>query len=445
MMKKSLLLSILVLCIFAASAQHVGIVRQNYYSTIFDPTLMATIEVLDSSTIRLGSVNPQTGVISNLGNNEYTMGINLNGATLNPYTNHYYISSGFRLLTFNMNTGNLVNNVPISGPLSPSFQNYRFNPSDSIIYGMVPMNYYSIYYDSIAMMNIEVLDSTQIRFGSIDPSTGQYTVIGNTSFDNLYTLAGNSIDPFQMLYYYSAIDTLIGIDLYTGAQYSAVPIQVPPTAIFENITYSCADTSIYGITRQNYISTYFDPSLMMEMEQIDSTTFRLSKINPSTGEVTYISPSNIGAGGNLTGGSFIDPNTMTYYFSNGNDIVGVSLVTGLITSSVPKTYESGAVAFDMMRSSMNCFGASKVRVDASAGLNEIAFNPVLLFPNPTVDHVTIGLDDEIQSVEILDLRGTVLLKHSEKSFDVSSLPKGMYMAKVLLSSGKVIKVRFVKE
>lgn len=447
-MKKSFLLPILVFVVGSVIAQNIGIVRQNYYSTYFDNTLNTTIEVYDSSTIRLGAVHPITGVVTNLGNQEYTMGINLNGATLNPYSNRYYISSGNRLLTFNLNSGNIVNNVPITGPFpTASFQNYRFNPSDTTIYGMVPNNFYSTYFDSTIMSNIEVLDSTQIRFASIDPTTGVYSLIGNTSFDNLYTLAGNSIDPYQMLFYYSAVDTLIGIDLYTGAQYSAVPILVPPTAIFENIAYSCADTTIYGLTRQNYTSTYFDPLLMTFVEQIDSTTFRLSKINPETGEVTYISPGNIGAGGNLTGGAFIDPNSMTFYFSNGNNIVGVSLITGLVTSSVEKTYETGAVAFDMMRSTMNCYGASKVRFDTSAGMAEAdePIKAVKLYPNPAINELNITCEGEIDVVEIVQLDGSLALKGFDKCLDVKPLPQGMYLVKIYTKYGQFFIERLVKQ
>jgi hypothetical protein len=352
--KAKFLFTILFFAVNIAYTQNVGIVRKNYISTYFDSTLMVNVEVLDSSTIRLGSINPITGDVTNIGNSEYNATVNLNGATIDPYLNQYYIGSGFNLLTFDINSGNIINNVPIFGALpSSAFQNLRFNPSDSKIYGLVPNNFYSTYFDSTLMTTIEVLDSTQIRFSSLNPTTGQYSLIGNSSYSNLYTLAGNSIDPHQMLYYYSAVDTLIGIDLYTGNQYSAVTIVLPPYGIFENIAYSCIDSTIYGLTRQVYISSVFDSLIMDYVDIVDSTTFRLSKINPNTGVVTFISPYNIGAGGNLTGGAFIDPNAMTYFFSNGNEIAGVSLVTGLITSSVPKSFSSGAFSLDMMRSTQN--------------------------------------------------------------------------------------------
>lgn len=427
-------------------AQNVGIVRKNYFSTYFDPVLNATIEQFDSSTIRLGTVNPSDGVVTNLSNNAYNLAINLNGATTDYYQNHYYIGSGFNLLTFDMNSGDLINNVPITGAFpTGSFQNYRFNPSDSIIYGMVPNNFYSTYFDSVTMSTIEVLDSTQIRFGSLDPISGQYTLIGNNSFDNLYTLAGNSIDPFQMIYYYSAVDTLVGIDLYNGSLYSEVPIQMQPFGIFENIAYSCADTTIYGLSRQNYTSLVYDSLFMDYIEVIDSTTFRLSKIDPNTGIVTFISPYNIQAGGNLTGGSYIDPNTMTYYFNNGNKIVGVSLISGLITSSVIKTYPSGEIAIDMMRSNSNCYGVSKMRANPTLGMQNIQLvNDFILFPNPAQAEISVSTNGIVNKITIVDLLGNLILTSFEKSIDISNLPQGIYYFTAHMQSGTKSTQKFIK-
>ncbi len=446
-MKNNILIIALFFVVNIAAAQNFGIARANYFSSYYDSTLMIDIEVLDSATIRLGSVNPETGIVTNVGTIEYNSGINLNGATIDPYLNRYYIGKGINFLTFDINTGDIINDVPIFGSInSSSFQNFRFNNSDSTIYGMVPKNFYSTYYDSIAMVDIEVLDSTQIRFASLNPETGEYTLIGNSSFSNLYTLAGNSIDPYQMLYYYSAVDTLIGIDLYTGSPYSTVPIQLPANGIFENIAYSCIDTAIYGITRQNYISTVYDSLFMDSIQVIDSTTFRLSKINPNTGEVTFVSPMNLGIGGNLTGGAFIDPNSMTYYFSNGNQIAGVSLVTGLITSSVIKTFSGNAFTLDMMRSTQNCFGAAKTRLNNQTGVEKTT-NADLegsLFPNPAQSEITVKINASYSNAELLDSKGTLIFETNEKTIDILGLPSGIYFVKVLTENGKLFTGKFVK-
>jgi hypothetical protein len=447
-MKKYIFFLALFFAVGIASAQNVGIVRQNYFSSYYDSTLMIDVEVLDSSTIRLGNIDPTTGVVTNIGDAEYKSGINLNGATIDPYLRRYYIGSGFNLLTFDINSGSIINNVPITGELpSSSFQNIRFNQSDSTIYGMIPNNFYSRYYDTTVMDSIEVLDSTQIRFASINPATGQYSIIGTSSFSNLYTLAGNSIDPYQMIYYYSAVDTLIGIDLYTGAQYSAVPIQLPPYGIFENIAYSCVDTSIYGLTRQNYVSTVYDSLFMDSISVTDSTTFRLSRINPTTGEVTFISQDNLSAGGNLTGGAFIDPNSRTYFFNNGNQIVGVSLITGQITSSIAKTFTGGAFAFDMMRSTQNCFNAIALRANSPTGVEETPTRTVdgMFFPNPAQSSITLTIDAPLNTMKIVDFLGNVLLETSEKTVDISGLSSGLYFAKVSTKDGAVFTGKFVKQ
>lgn len=434
------------LFIHISFSQNVGIVRKNYSSYVYDSLLMDYIETYDSSTVRLGSVDPYSGVVSNYSTNEYAIGINLNGATIDPYLNKYYIGSGTNLLTFDITTGNLDNSAPISGIIPTSaFQNYRFNPSDSTIYGMVPENFYSSFYDSLSMSYIEVLDSARIRFASINPITGQYNLIGNTPFKNIYTLAGNSIDPYQMIYYYSAVDTLVGIDLYDGSVFSEVPIQLPANGIFENIAYSCADTSIYGISRQNYTSIVYDSLFMDYIEVIDSTTFRLSKINPNTGAITFISPYNLQAGSNLTGGAYIDPNTMTYFFNHGIQIIGVSLTSGLITSSVTKTYPSGEIALDMMRSTQNCYGALKMRENPILENEDVLLDDNLhVYPNPSNSKITISTNSPLIFISIIDLTGKEVLKTKEKTLDISELSNGIYLVKCNFENNIVLARKLIK-
>jgi hypothetical protein len=310
---------------------------------------------------------------------------------------------------------------------------------------MVPENFYSSYYDSLSMSYIEVLDSARIRFASINPITGQYNLIGNTPFKNIYTLAGNSIDPYQMIYYYSAVDTLVGIDLYDGSVFSEVPIQLPANGIFENIAYSCADTSIYGISRQNYTSIVYDSLFMDYIEVIDSTTFRLSKINPNTGAITFISPYNLQAGSNLTGGAYIDPNTMTYFFNHGIQIIGVSLTSGLITSSVTKTYPSGEIALDMMRSTQNCYGALKMRENPILENEDILSDDNLhVYPNPSNSKITISTNSPLIFISIIDLTGKEVLKTKEKTLDISELSNGIYLVKCNFENNIVLARKLIK-
>jgi hypothetical protein len=248
-----------------------------------------------------------------------------------------------------------------------------------------------------------------------------------------------------MVYYYSAVDTLIGIDLYNGTLYSAVPIQLTPHGIFENIAYSCVDTSIYGLTRQNYTSIVFDSLLMDYTEVVDSVTFRLSKIDPNTGIVTFISPFNIQSGGNLTGGAYIDPNSMTYYFNHGNKIIGVSLLTGLITTNVRKRYPSGEISIDMMRSSQNCYGSSKLRLKPKSGIKKDNFtNELRLYPNPAHAQLTIENVASIKSISLIDLMGNTVLTTTENTFNIENVPNGIYFVYVQTKSESIHTAKFIK-
>jgi hypothetical protein len=137
---------------------------------------------------------------------------------------------------------------------------------------------------------------------------------------------------------------------------------------------------------------------------------------------------------------------MTYFFSNANQIVGVSLDNGLITSSVTKTFSSGAFALDMMRGTENCFGALTLRLNSITGVDETANNKLdgILFPNPAVNEIELKISAPVSNIEIIDFKGSLILKTIEKTIDISSLPNGIYLAKVITVNGGVFTSKFVK-
>ena len=67
-----------------------------------------------------------------------------------------------------------------------------------------------------------------------------------------------------------------------------------------------------------------------------------------------------------------------------------------------------------------------------------------LYPNPCSDWLYVS-DSQLCSVDILDVTGTVKIKTGTARINVSSLPKGIYIARILLSSGEVRTQKFVKQ
>lgn len=422
-----------------------GIVRQNYFSQVVNPVDSTVLfEQFDSATIRLGTMDPISGDVTNIGSNAYTEFINLTGAALNPYDNTFIFIGASNLNTLDLNTGEMVNSVPLYNPIEESyFDNFRFNNSDSTMYGLARRNSF----DPNTMQT-----NGEVYLAKTNTNTGEITEISTTSVAQGFALAGSAIDPYQMVYYFSLGSSLLGLDIYDGSVYSDVPIVNPEGIYFDNFTYSCADTTIYGLVRKNFFSTIFDPGFPdFPIEVLDSSTVRLGKIDPNTGIVTIISPSTVTQGGySLNSGAAIDPETLTFYYNTGDNLVGVSLVTGEMTSSTPFVFEDGQY-FDLMRNFQNCYTASARRSSPllSGTPSLVDDGSVHIFPNPASGRLNIQSSEPIRSVEILSTDGKIVTAFynpaANTTLDISALFPGMYFVKIITNGDTMLVKKLVKE
>lgn len=439
-MKKITFLILLAIS-FNAAAQTVnnlyGIVRQNYYTSIvspFDSTVL--IEQFDSATIRLGYTDPAVGFVSNRGSYTYNQTINLTGASLNPYDSTYVFIGGNGLNTFDFNQGNITVQVPLTNPIAPSyFDNFRFNNADSTMYGLARRNAY----DPITMTN-----TGSMFLSKLNTTNGIITEISPSSVGQGFALSGSAIDPYQMVFYYSTGSNLVGLDLYDGSIYSDVPMLIANGDYFDNFTYSCADTALYGLIRTNYFSYLIDPTFPLDSFMVlDSATVKLGKINPNTGVVTTISPYSISQGGySLNAGAAIDPNAMIYYYNNGAYLIGVSLITGTVVSTVTLAFEEG-MYFDLMRNFENCKNAKSLRLNPAESLAEIISleNEVSVYPNPSNGILNIKSSFLIKEITVTAIDGKRLFMqnpyNSQTTINFSMLEKGIYFVSLVGNNNQV--------
>ena len=398
----------------------------NYFSDVINPVDSSIIsQELDSTSIRLGKIDHQTGLVNAFGPEQMNEYVNLTGAALNPYDSTYIFIGASDMLTLSLVTGEVINRVAISNPLSDSyFDNFRFNNSDSTMYGLA------------RRYNIPTSEG-EVFLAKINTTTGVITQISPTSVAQGFALAGSAINPYEMVYYFSTGANLIGLDLYTGEVYSTTSIQNIDGIMFDNFSYSCSDTALYGLIRKNYFSTEFDSTLGFPIETLDSATVRLGKINLASGEITIISPSSILSGGySLNAGSTIDPSTGTYYFSNGEKLVGVNIQTGEISSSPLISFSDG-MYFDLMRNFGDCKDASRMRLNPSItaipSVNET--NGIVLYPNPATDVVQLKLSAENHFISVTDLSGKSILRMNSNAASTLQIPvgdwaKGLYIVSV---------------
>lgn len=392
--------------------------------------------------IFLAKVDPLTGVVTNISPTSLSPIVNLTGAALDPYNNNYHFIGYNVIKTINLSSGLETNAALINNPIANSyFDNFRFNNSDSTLYGLARR----YIYDSVTMTGYG-----EVFLSTINTTTGTITQISPTSVGQGYALAGSAIDPYQKVFYYSTGYTLMGLDMYNGTIYSNPTIQVPVNNYFDNFTYSCADTSLYGILRTNYMDTIpspVDSTLMIEV--LDSATIRLAKINPNTGIVTVISPYSIAQGGySLNAGSTIDPNTMTYYYNNGAELIGVSLNTGLIVSQQLLNNVNGQF-FELMRIESNCYTAKQpIRLNSPSSVASVQDALVIeVYPNPTSNQINVRCNVSIQKIEVQDLVGNIIISHAPETesteLDVSNFQQGIYMIKCFTGK-QILTSKFTK-
>ena len=346
--------------------------------------------------------------------------------------------------TINLSTGLETNSVVINNPIANSyFDNFRFNNSDSTLYGLARR----YIYDSVTMTGYG-----EVYLSTINTTTGTISQISPNSIGQGFALAGSAIDPYQKIFYYSTGTNLVGVDMYTGLVYSNPPISIPAGGTnFDNFTYSCIDTALYGLIRTNYFSYEYDSLIMDTIKTLDSTAIHLGRINPSTGVVTKISPTKLDQGGyTLNAGSTIDPSTMTYYYNNGYQLVGVSLLTGLKLSQQIINNTNGQF-FELMRIQSNCYEAYKpIRQNAPASVtSSLKQNNIIIFPNPTTGMIELKNSNAVVKIEIFDMIGKLLLTQKINSMnqkvDVSKLQMGNYLLKAYSKSNQFDVSKFVKE
>ena len=152
-----------------------------------------------------------------------------------------------------------------------------------------------------------------------------------------------------------------------------------------------------------------------------TTTVRLGKIDPATGIVTTVSPYSISKGGYaLNAGSTIDPSTMIYYYNNGDQLVGVSLLTGLIVSQPKLNNVSGSKYFDLMRIQSNCIEAvNPLRLKNTTSIkSDLVQSKLNIYPNPADDGVNISCSFTMKKVEIFNLIGEKVSEQVTNSNDI---------------------------
>ena len=376
------------------------------------------------STVQLATIDPTTGVINVLGPNLGNT-INLTGVSLNPYNNTYTYQDQDSWLSVDLTNGGIVNDVVVSLPSATgNFDNFKFNTSDTTMYGI---------FSQVLYNPTTGVYSGDMRLATCDLSTGQVSLISPASVASSYVMAGSSINPHLMVYYFISEGKLMGIDLYNGSIYTQPLISIPSGGdSFDNFAYSCVDTTMYGL-----------------IVDLGVGVLSLGKINASTGVVTPLPTALNFDNYIMNGGATIDPINLIYYFETMDNnaqiyLVGLSLLDGSIVSNVMLP-PSGSY-FDMARIDGDCYGAAPSRLNPSLQLEESTWS-LSIAPNPSSDVVTINSNSQIEYLHCYGMDGKTtreITMDGNNQISIKSFPKGVYMLEVRTASSSRI-VKLVKD
>jgi hypothetical protein len=376
------------------------------------------------STVQLATINPTTGVINVLGPNLGNT-INLTGVSLNPYNYTYTYQDQDSWLSVDLTNGGIVNDVVVSLPSATgNFDNFKFNTSDTTMYGI---------FSQVLYNPTTGVYSGDMRLATCDLSTGQVSLISPASVASSYVMAGSSINPHLMVYYFISEDKLMGIDLYNGSIYTQPLISIPSGGdSFDNFAYSCVDTTMYGLIVNHGVGVQ-----------------SLGKINASTGVVTPLPTALNFDNYIMNGGATIDPINLIYYFETMDNnaqiyLVGLSLLDGSIVSNV--MLPPSGTYFDMARIDGDCYGAAPSRLNPSLQLEESTWS-LSIAPNPSSDIVTINSNSQIEYLHCYGMDGKTareITMDGNNQISIKSFPKGVYMLEVRTASTSRI-VKLVKD
>jgi hypothetical protein len=391
-----------------------------------DNTMYGLYQTINPPSFQLASIDPSTGLITPIGDTALSSVVNATGSALNPYNQTFSFQDEDSWLSVDLQTGEVLNDVMVTLPnVDGYFDNFRFNAADSSMYGL----FRQLSYDSITGF-----PSSDIRLATCDLSTGNVSLISESSIAESFTMSGSTIDPYLMVYYFETEGKFTGIDLYNGQIYSEPTITLEEVgSSFDNFAYSCVDTAVYGLIMQNGVKA-------------------LGKINPQTGVVTALPTVLNFENYILNSGGAIDPVNRVYYFqtidSVGVKIVGLSLIDGSVTSESYLSGNGNAEAyFIMYRIQSDCYRANRARFNVVTKTNEIIDSQVKIYPNPAQEFLYLQSDMPLNEVEIVDPLGRIVLRFTPKSanFEIplTTLNNGLYFLNIRSNEGNSIK-RFVK-
>lgn len=208
--------------------------------------------------------------------------------------------------------------------------------------------------------------------------------------------------------------TVKGIVTYSSPYYYAVWIKNPGGTFLRTLT-------MYGST-----SKYYSDLVHWSSESA------LSKVNAITGATKSSS-------GIQTATWNAQDQANSYVVNDGDYTVSIEMTSeayGTNSKYITSTFTKGSTAQTLTPANVAPLSTVSIQwTPTNTALNEIDFNnQYCVYPNPTRSIAYINGFD-IKEIEIISLNGKSLFFSNNQRIDLTGYPKGIYLAKLITSSG----------
>ena len=249
-------------------------------------------------------------------------------------------------------------------------------------------------------------------------------VVGQNNFIDTFTKGTNN----SLVYLYLANNSLNSIDI------SNLPALYVVSVLNNSLTSMDVSNcdNLGNINVENNSLTSLDLTTTTALESLICTDNLMTSIDvsflPYLGELlcedNNLTSINIQNGNN----SAIATN---YFKSTGNPSLTCIQVDDVAYSTTNWTNIDAGASF-----SLDCNGG--------LGIDELKSITMNVYPNPASSQITVDTDEQIESVMVFDLFGSLVQQEFKTSFSIEALSSGVYIAHVRTNTG-ISRIRFVKK
>jgi len=142
---------------------------------------------------------------------------------------------------------------------------------------------------------------------------------------------------------------------------------------------------------------------------------------------------------------FISINNIALYDACAGTELGCANIGDTFTGLVSGTNYKLRVFRTLANAGSASFKSFNIRTINTLSTPDISFeNSLRVYPNPASDQVTVTTASMINYLELYDIHGKLVLKQTDQTIDISTIPTGVYFLKLVSEQGRIATKKIIK-